>query len=106
MKILYVVYKSPLTSDPLRKALAIAERHASSGFKVSILLLADAVITATSTIMRKQLEDLKRLGVQIYVLRDDVEARGLLIDGAIARQVSYSEVVDLIEEHDKVITWS
>lgn len=31
-----------------------------------------------STIVRKQLEDLKRLGAQIYASKDDVEARDLL----------------------------
>lgn len=104
MSILYVLYKSPLTCEVPKKALEIIERQVEQGNKVNILLLADSVIASISRSLKQRLEALKNKGVEVYALKEDLEARG--ITTSIAIPISYSDVVDLLEKHDKVYTWS
>ncbi|MCS7139138.1 MAG: sulfurtransferase complex subunit TusB [Candidatus Nezhaarchaeota archaeon] len=104
MSILYVLYKSPLTHRVPLKALDIIEKQVDRGYKVNVLLLSDAVIALVSKSLKPRLKVLRSRGSIIYALKEDLEARGITSD--IATPVSYSEVVDLIEAHEKVSSWS
>jgi len=55
-------------------------------------------------------EDIARLlekGVKVYVVRDDVEERGIRVSNCIAgtRIISRSEIAVAMEEHDQVWHW-
>ncbi|WWO99299.1 MAG: sulfurtransferase complex subunit TusB [Candidatus Dasytiphilus stammeri] len=69
-----------------------------------ILLLQDGIIAALEG--TSKLNDLLKSSVKIFVLKDDVIARGLLsqISSSILL-VSYNEFVKLIERHVNLISW-
>ncbi|RLF12268.1 MAG: sulfurtransferase complex subunit TusB [Thermoprotei archaeon] len=102
--ILYVIYKSPLINQPSSSVLEIAEQQLSEGVEVGVLLVADAVVAAVSRTVSSTLRRLREKGASIYVLREDLEARGLSQE--VADLVGYSEAIDLIERYEKVFTWS
>ncbi|MEM4575862.1 MAG: sulfurtransferase complex subunit TusB [Candidatus Nezhaarchaeales archaeon] len=104
MSYLFILYKSPLICETSRKSLEVIERLAELGFKVDILLLSDSVVMLYSRTMVPKLQALKERNVEIYALKEDLEARGL--EARIARPITYMDVISLIENHEKVCTWS
>ncbi|MFT6920822.1 MAG: tRNA 2-thiouridine synthesizing protein B [Cognaticolwellia sp.] len=66
-----------------------------------LLLIQDAVYT----IMKTDVTDTLLTHAPIYVLNDDVQARGLTIDSELYQAISYSEFVALTLECKQVISW-
>lgn len=95
---LYMVNKSPLTCGSLRSMLRIAQAGDP------VLLYEDGVYAAARGAVSEELiqEALQRHPV--YVLKADVEARGLsrLVEGV--QLVDYDGFVELVEQHH-VVPW-
>jgi len=85
--------------------LKIAEKASEKGEKVAILHIQDACIAATIDEYCKRLAEGR---IDAYVLKSDLEARGLLEKvGIDVKIVDYKGWVRLVmKEHDKIISWS
>ncbi len=97
---LHTVNKSPFDHNSLQTCLKFVRQGGA------VLLIEDGVYAAArDTAVSSQLQEaLKR--VSIYVLKPDVEARGMqnrVMDGV--RLVDYGGFVDLVAEHDAVQSW-
>lgn len=101
---LIILSKSQLVND-YDSILKIAKKAREKGKKVAILHIQDACIATT---MDEYCERLAEGRIDAYVLRADCEARGLLEKvGRDIKIVDYKGWVRLVmEEHDKVISWT
>ena len=84
MKILHLV-RQIVDERALRTAVGQSAQHA-----VTVLLLQDAVLTPLD------------FPGQVYACREDVEARGAR---SATEAVDYDRMVQMIFEHDKVVSW-
>jgi len=83
----------------------LASKMVEKGVSVAILHIQDACIAVT---LDTYLREFVTSGIEIYVLREDCEVRGLLhkIEDGI-RTVDYKGWVDLVmNRHDKVVFWT
>ncbi len=85
MKILQIIRRK---DDALARRI-IDDIRRDGAAEQTLLLIHDAVY-------------LKIEGMAAFACTDDVRARGIETDAAL---VDYAEIVDMIFEHDKVITW-
>ncbi len=101
---LIVLSKSPWAEN-LGFILEAAEKTISKGEKVAVMHIQDAVVAATLSEYCTRLTD---HDVEVYALRTDCEARGLL--GKVsskAKIIDYSKWVKLMmTEHDKIVSWT
>lgn len=104
MSYLFILYKSPMVCETTKKSLEVIESLVELGFKVDILLLSDSVVALYSRELIPKLHALKEKNVKVYALKEDLEARGL--EARIAIPITYRDVISLIEDHEKVFTWS
>jgi sulfur relay protein TusB/DsrH len=99
-----VLSKSPWAED-LGFILEAIEKAATKGEKVAVLHIQDAVIAATLSEYCSRLTD---HNIDVYALKADCEARGLL--GKVsskARVIDYKQWVKLMmNEHDRIVSWT
>lgn len=97
---LHTVNKSPFEHKALETCLRFARQGSA------VLLIEDGVYgAAKDTAVSSSIQEALKT-VQIYVLKPDVEARGMqnrVMDGV--RLVDYGGFVDLVVEHDAVQSW-
>ena len=94
--ILHKVARSPFDSTALQRCLRrISDQDA-------ILLLQDAVYAAFSD---NEVTEALRALPQVYLLKDDVDARGITNRLYNAKLVGYPEFVQLCAQYNKVISW-
>lgn len=97
---LHTVNKSPFEHKALETCLRFARQGSA------VLLIEDGVYAAAKdTAVSPSIQEALKT-VQIYVLKPDVEARGMqnrVMDGV--RLVDYGGFVDLVVEHDAVQSW-
>ena len=97
---LHTVNKSPFEHRSLEACLKFAQPGNA------VLLIEDGVYAAArETAVSQQVQDALK-SVAIYVLKPDVEARGMqnrVMDGI--RLVDYEGFVDLVVEHETVQSW-
>lgn len=101
---LITLSKSPFTSD-YESLVKLVSKAVEKGEKVAILHIQDACIAVTSD---RYLKKVMSSGIEVYALRADCEARGLLekIKSGV-RTVDYKGWVDLVmNKHDKVSSWT
>jgi len=101
---LIILSKSPFTGD-YGSLVKLASKAVEKDESVAILHIQDACIAVTSD---RYLKKLTPLGIEVYALKEDCEARGLLqkIKGDV-RTVDYKGWVDLVmKKHDKIVSWT
>jgi len=101
---LIILSKSQSVND-YYSILKIAERASEKGEKVAILHIQDACIAAT---LDKYCERLAEGRMDAYVLKSDLEARGLLEKvGRNVKIVDYKGWVRLVmKEHNRIVSWT
>lgn len=102
MATLHTVNKSPFDKSALNSCLSVAKADAS------ILFIEDGVVAAiNNTALSKKLSEAMSNGQKIYVLGNDLAARGLsqerLLKGV--KIVDYTGFVQLATEHERVQNW-
>ena len=101
---LIILGKSPFVGD-YASILDIALRAVQKGEKVGVLHIHDSCIALTSDEYSKKLVD---AGLNVYVLKADCEARGLL--KKIKKEVKivdYKDWVKLVmDKHDRIVSWT
>jgi len=101
---LITLSKSPFVSD-YESFVRLVSKAVEKGERVAILHIQDACIAVT---LDRYLRKVMSLGVEVYALREDCEARGLLekIKNGV-RTVDYKGWVDLVmNKHDKIVSWT
>ncbi|MBN1110440.1 MAG: sulfurtransferase complex subunit TusB [Methanomassiliicoccales archaeon] len=94
---LFILLKSPHDFDSLDLMVSIGE-----GAPTAALLFEDAVLFAANE--KKGLELLSVVN-QVYMIKDDWEARGLPLVMTSFKMIDYPEAVDLImEKYEQTIT--
>ena len=93
--ILHKISTSPFTEQSLQQCL----KRIQPADK--LLLIQDAVYT----IMKTDLTDTLQIHAPIYVLSDDLQARGLTIENELFQAVTYAEFVALTLQCKQVISW-
>ena len=94
--ILYKVNKSPFEHQAIHQCL---DRMTVQD---SLLLTESACYAVTGQgISKQRLEELTNL----YVIQDDLKARGLTCDLTNCQQISYNDMVELCLRHTQVISW-
>ncbi|MGV6811821.1 MAG: sulfurtransferase complex subunit TusB [Brevirhabdus sp.] len=101
MSTLHTVNKSPFSTQSLLSCLG----HCKDGD--AVLMIEDGIYGGLSGTGMSELVQARTGSVKIYVLREDMEARGIdgarLLDGVSA--VDYDGFVDLVTEHDRAQSW-
>jgi sulfur relay protein TusB/DsrH len=102
--LLLVLSKSPWAENS-GFILEVVEKVEAKGEKVAVLHIQDAVTAATLSEYCTKLTDNK---IEVYALKADCEARGLL--GKVnpkARVIDFKQWVKLMmNEHDKIVSWT
>jgi len=101
---LIILSKSPFVSD-YESLVKLASKAVEKGERVAILHIQDACIAVT---LDRYLRKVVSLGIEVYALKEDCEARGLLqkIKNG-ARTVDYKGWVDLVmNKHNKIVSWT
>ncbi|WP_019176412.1 sulfurtransferase complex subunit TusB [Methanomassiliicoccus luminyensis] len=95
---LFILLKSPTEYPDLDNLTALGGED-----KIGVLLFEDAVLFAVFEGKRAELQNAADI---IYVMRDDLEARGFAgIAGEGFEEIDYPRAVDLImDEYDRTIT--
>lgn len=93
--ILHKFSSSPYASNTVVDSLSRIE--AADG----ILLTLDSVYCGSHDI----LDSLLSITPNVYVLKDDTDARGIKIDDKRLKQIDYNDFVTLVTEYDSVIAW-
>ena len=104
MGLLVVFGRSPWAAD-WGFVLDVTKRIVGKGEKVSVLHVQDACIAVT---MSEYCEKLGDSHVEVYALRVDCEARGLVekVSGKV-KLVDYRQWVRLVmDEHDRIVSWT
>jgi sulfur relay protein TusB/DsrH len=101
---LVVLSKSPWAEN-LGFILEAAEKLEAKGEKIAVLHIQDAIIATTMSEYCNRLAD---NNVDVYALKTDCEARGLLEKvNPKARVIDYKQWVKLMmKEHDKIVSWT
>ena len=100
---LIILSKSPFVGD-YASILDITFRAVQKGEKVGLLHIHDSCIALTSDEYSKKLVD---AGINVYTLKADCEARGLLkkIKKRV-EMVDYKDWVKLVmDEYDRIVSW-
>lgn len=101
---LTILTKSPW-SESYGSILEMAKKIVENGEKVAVLFLQDACIAATMSVYCDKLAESK---IDVYVLKADCEARGLVKKvNEKVKLVDYKQWVRLVmDEHNKIVSWT
>ncbi len=101
---LIILSKSPSTGS-YESVLKMAENASSKDEKVAVLHIQDACLAAT---MKEQCLRLADARIQLYALKADCEARGILDRlGKDVKLIDYREWVNLVmKEHKSIVSWT
>ncbi|MEM2108914.1 MAG: DsrH/TusB family sulfur metabolism protein [Candidatus Odinarchaeota archaeon] len=103
---LYLCNKSPYNVKGFETLLKMVNAQANRGVKTGLALLQDAVACITGEASKK-LNELSK-SVKIYILLEDVKARGLADLNSISSPVlvTYKELVNIIvKEYDRIVNY-
>ena len=93
--ILHKISASPFNHQALQHCLQ--RMHNTDG----LLLTQDAVYTVMHQTLYAKLTGLN----SVYVLKEDAEARGVLIESDKIQLITYAEFVELCIKYDKIVSW-
>jgi sulfur relay protein TusB/DsrH len=108
MDILYLFGFSERMRNNLQTLLPLVRKQKEKGSNVGFVLIHDGVIgTTTNGSMPKTIEQLLELDVAIFAMVADMKARGLPVEKLHTkiRPVEYSELVDILDGAQKIISW-
>jgi sulfur relay protein TusB/DsrH len=106
---LYLFGFSARRTRHLDTLLSIIAKHKQRGEKVGMVLLHDAVIGSTAPGTTPQsLLQLVAMGVKLFALIPDLEARGLAQTNLLPQisPLSYDDLADLLAGVPKVASWA
>ncbi|MFX0174984.1 MAG: sulfurtransferase complex subunit TusB [Candidatus Hodarchaeota archaeon] len=108
MDILYLFGFSERTGNHLERLLPLLKTQIQKGSEIKFVLIHDGVIGFTiNARFPKAIEELLGLDLSVYAMIPDMNARGIPIERlhGNVKPVEYSELVDLLDSSQKVISW-
>lgn len=105
---IYLFGFSPRYGNQLNRLLPIIKNHLTKGKSIGMVLIHDGVIGASSKgKMTASMEQLGNLDLRVYVMKPDLKARGIPLEHTNEkfRPIEYTELVDLLDNSLKVISW-
>ena len=101
MNMLHTINKSPFENSTMSSCIAMCSQDSS------ILFIEDGVISDMKSTKFSELIENALKEFKMYVLKPDLEARGLSLNNVIegVEIVGYDEFVDLTTEHKTVQSW-
>jgi tRNA 2-thiouridine synthesizing protein B len=100
---LIILSKSPWTEN-YGSILEIARKTVENGQKTAVLYIQDACIAAT---MNGYCDKLFENKIDVYALKADCEARGLMDKlRPRVKVIDYEQWVKLVMMHDKIVSWT
>ncbi len=106
-KILYITSKSIYTCAAQSTLIDIIAAQKEHGNDVGVLLIQDSTLACWKG-AENIISDATDMGIKIYAIKEDLEARGIIGDKANSKikQVNYDEAITVImDKYEKVITW-
>ena len=107
-KIIYLYGYSPKRTIYLETLYPLLTKQVSSGLKLSLVLIHDGVIAASSRVkIPEQFKNLFEIPITVYVIKSDLKARGIPLDTIkeSIKQIDYVELVELMDNSEKIISW-
>jgi sulfur relay protein TusB/DsrH len=108
LDLVYLFGFSELTGNHLRRLLPILESQIKKNTKLGLVLIQDGVIGITTMgKIPKQMDELLNLDIAVFAMIADVISRGIrpeFIHNKI-ESIDYDELIDLIDNTPKVISW-
>lgn len=106
--IMYLFGFSSRFETKLRSLLEIVEEQIEEDIKISVVLIHDGVIGVSKKERTPPvLKDLINIHVDIYAMIPDIKARGLdsknLQDKV--KGINYDELVDILVDSQKIVSW-
>ncbi|MHA1989053.1 MAG: DsrH/TusB family sulfur metabolism protein [Promethearchaeota archaeon] len=108
LDVLYLFGFSELTGNHLRRLLPILKSQLKKDTKLGLVLIQDGVIgISTMGKIPKQVEELLGLDVSVFAMIGDIISRGIKPDFIHNKveSIEYDDLVDLIDNTPKVISW-
>ena len=104
----YMFGYSPRQTTHLERLNPLILSQAKKGLNISLILIHDGVIGAASKGKKyRSIDTLKENQISIYAMIPDLKARGIPlenIDNTI-RLLEYTELIDILDDTDKLISW-
>ena len=104
----YMFGYSPRLTTHLERLNPLILSQAKKGLKIGLILIHDGVLGAASKGKNIMLIDtLKESEISIFAMIPDLKARGIPlenIDNTI-RLLEYNELIDILDDTDKLISW-
>ncbi len=105
---IYLFGFSPRYGNELNRLLPIIRNHLQKGSSIGMVLIQDGVIGASSK--GKMINSMKQLGnlnFKLFVMKPDLKARGIPLEhtNENIKPIDYTELVDLLDNSGKVISW-
>ncbi|MHA2430482.1 MAG: sulfurtransferase complex subunit TusB [Promethearchaeota archaeon] len=105
---IYLFGFSPRNGNELNQLLPIIEKHLQKGRAIGMVLIHDGVIGASSKgKITASMEQLGNLNFKLYVMKPDLKARGIPLEHTLEKikPIEYKELVDLLDNSQKIISW-
>ena len=108
LDVIYLFGFSELTGNHLRRLLPILKSQIKKITKLGLVLIQDGVIGInTMGTIPKQMEELLNLDVVVFAMIGDIISRGIkpeFIHNKV-ESMEYDDLIDLIDNTPKVISW-
>ncbi len=105
---IYLFGYSPRAGVQVNSLKLLVKNQNSKGLKLGIVLIHDGVIGASSKIKGAELiNEIINLQIKMYVMIPDLKARGISLDNIKdeIKPIEYTELVDIIDSTEKIISW-
>ncbi len=92
----------------LKNFLAISKKQVNIGTKIKVILIHDGVIGISKKgEIHESLMELINLPLSIYAIIPDLKARGINLDSIHdkVQLIDYEDLVDILAETHKIISW-
>ncbi len=108
MDILYLFGFSERTGNHLKRLLPLLKIQQNKGSKIGFVLIHDGVIgVTTDSVIPKPINELLNLNISVFAMIPDLKARGISVEKLHSKikPVEYNELVDILDNAQKVISW-
>ncbi|MFX1497058.1 MAG: DsrH/TusB family sulfur relay protein [Promethearchaeota archaeon] len=105
---IYLFGFSPRYGDELNRLVPILKNHVNNGKKMGIVFIHDGVIGVSAKgKMIESMIELRSLSLKKFVMGPDLSARGIPLEyiQENTKPIGYMELVDIMENSNKVISW-
>jgi len=105
---LYLFGFSEITGNHLERLLPILKGQIEKGSQIGLVLIHDGIIGINKRgRITKSMEELLSLGVILYAMIPDLKARGIALEQTHEKikPIEYYDLIDLLDNSIKVISW-